>query len=61
MTQEKGPYRFQRDRQRLNSQPRPSQPNTRQPNQKYRSAAWGMTTVDYWDSVFDDYLKRRRG
>jgi len=21
---------------------------------------WGMSTKDYWQSVFDDYLKRKR-
>lgn len=54
------PYSFQRDRGRLNSYPRASQPNTNQPNQKYKKPVWGMTTRDYWQSVFNDYTKRRR-
>lgn len=52
------PYHWQRNRQRLNAQPRPSQPNTNQPNQINRIVGWGQG--DYWGEVFKAYLKRRQ-
>jgi len=55
------PYHFQRDRQFLNRQPRPAQPNTSQPNQINQKTGWGMSTQEYWQGVFNDYLKRKRG
>ena len=56
-----GPYKFQRDRQIFNKQPRPPQPNTSQPNQLPKPQGWGMSTQDYWREVFSDYLRRRKG
>ncbi len=57
ITRASEPYHFERSRQHSNY-PRPSQPNTSQPNQKYLTG-WGMSTLDYWQSRFDDYLKRK--
>jgi len=54
-----GPYKYQRDRQRLNKYPRPAQPNISQPNQKPAPQGWGMSTRDYWNLVFKEYLRRR--
>ena len=55
------PYAFQRHRDAMHSSyPRPAQPNTSQPNQIFSRAGWGMSTQDYWQGVFDDYLKRKR-
>jgi len=55
------PYAHQRDRQLFNKQPRMAQANTNQPNQKPRISGWGMTTMEYWSGVFENYQKRRRG
>jgi len=59
--QDTSPYHYQRDRQLFNKQPRPAQANTSQPNQKSAPVGWGLSTPDYWDSVFEDYLRRKRG
>ena len=53
------PYKFQRDRQLFNKQPRLAQPNTSQPNQLPLLSGWEMTTEDYYREVFQNYLKRR--
>ena len=60
LTRKREPYHYQRDRQLFNRQPRPSQANTSQPNQINTRAGWGMSTQDYWQGVFQDYLKRKR-
>ena len=60
LTRAREPYAHQRDRQLFNRQPRPAQANTSQPNQKGLSVGWGLNTWDYWQSVFDDYLKRKK-
>ena len=60
MTRDTEPYHYQRDRQLFNKQPRPAQPNTSQPNQIFSKTGWGMSTQDYWQGVFEDYLKRKR-
>lgn len=54
-----GPYKFQRLRHRLGEFPRPSQPAI-QPNEKLALPVWGMSTTDYWDSVFKSYMNRRK-
>ena len=59
--QDTSPYHYQRDRQLFNKQPRPAQANTSQPNQKSAPVGWGLSTPDYWGSVFEDYLRRKRG
>lgn len=52
------PYHFQRSRDSSHSAyPRPAQANTSQPNQKGTPTGWGLSTGDYWQGVFDDYLK----
>lgn len=53
------PYHFERARQLGNKQPRPVQPNTNQPNQKFAQSGWGMSTQEYWNSIFKDYSKKR--
>jgi len=54
------PYHYQRRRSSTHSNyPRASQPNISQPNQRFLEG-WGMTTRQYWDGVFSDYLRRRR-
>jgi len=58
--QSQSPYHFQRNRQLFNKQPRPAQANTSQPNQISSRVGWGMSTQDYWQGVFIDYLKRKR-
>lgn len=55
-----GPYRFERLRHRLGEFPRPAQPNKSQPNQLPPPKGWGMSTVEYYEGVFQDYLKRRK-
>ena len=59
-TRDTEPYHFQRDRQLYNKQPRPAQANTSQPNQLGKPVGWGLSTQDYWQEVFDDYLRRKR-
>jgi len=59
--QDTSPYHFQRDRQLFNKQPRPAQANTSQPNAKPAPVGWGLSTPAYWGSVFEDYLRRKRG
>ncbi len=54
-----GPYKWQRDRQLGNKQPRPPQP-AYQPNQLPPVQGWGGTTQDYWQTVFSEYLRRRK-
>ena len=54
-----GPYKWQRNRQLGNKQPRPAQPNISQPNQKPKPIGWGKDTRIYWNEVFQDYLKGR--
>ena len=51
-------YQSQGNRQRLDAYPRPAQPNMSQPNQKTLQG-WGMTTTEYWENVFKNYLRRR--
>ena len=54
------PYHYQRQRSSTHSNyPRTAQPNISQPNQRSLEG-WGMTTREYWDNVFSDYLRRRR-
>lgn len=53
------PYKFQRDRQLFNKQPRFAQPNTFQPNQKPPLIGWGMSTQQYYVKIFEAYLKGR--
>lgn len=60
LTRAREPYAHQRDRQLFNRQPRPAQANTSQPNQKSTIAGWGLSTQGYWQSVFQDYLTRKR-
>lgn len=55
-----GPYKWQRKRHRLGEYPRPPQPAI-QPNQLPSPKGWGMNSRDYWNTVFSEYLKRRRG
>jgi len=59
-TRQREPYHFQRDRQFLNKQPRPPQAGV-QPNRLPRPTGWGMTTREYFEGVFQDYLRRRKG
>jgi len=54
-----GPYKYQRDRQIGNKQPRPPQP-AYQPNKKPRVEGWGLSPNDYWQKVFEAYLRDRR-
>ena len=55
------PYYFQRRRDSLHSSyPRPAQANTSQPNAKGLIMGWGLSTQAYWQSVFDDYMKRKK-
>lgn len=54
------PYAFQRKRHRLGEYPRPAQPNISQPNQLPKPQGWGLSTSEYWNEVFNDYLKRRK-
>lgn len=54
-----GPYRFQRDRARLGRYPRPAQPNINQPNQKPVASGWGQGSKEYWQKIFENYLKRK--
>ena len=56
----KEPYHFQRDRQILNKQPRPPQPGY-QPNQLPPVQGWGGSTRAYWNDVFSDYERQRKG
>ena len=56
---ELGPYKYQRDRQLFNKEPRPPQAGY-QPNQKPAPLGWGLSTSDYWQEVFREYLRRRR-
>lgn len=61
LVERQSPYHFQRDRQLGNKQPRPPQAAI-QPNQKPPLQGFGqMTTSVYWNEVFQDYLKKRRG
>jgi len=60
LTREREPYHFQRDRQLFNKQPRPAQANISQPNQKGPLVGWGLSTREYWQSVFDGYLSRKK-
>jgi len=60
LLREREPYHFQRKRHRPGEYPRPPQPNTKQPNQKVNLPVWGMSTRDYWYSVFKNYLDRRK-
>ena len=53
------PYDWQRIRHRLGEYPRPPQPGY-QPNQKPAPLGWGLSTSDYWQEVFREYLRRRR-
>ena len=55
---ELGPYKWQRDRQFGNKYPRPAQPSI-QPNQKAPVVGWGISNQDYWQKVFQEYLRRR--
>jgi len=55
-----GPYKYQRDRQLGNKQPRPAQPSI-QPNRKPRPQGWGMSSSDYYQEVFSEYLRQRQG
>jgi len=59
MTIKRDPYSWQRLRHRLGEYPRPPQPGI-QPNEKLALPVWGMSTSGYWNSVFEDYLKRRK-
>ena len=54
------PYHFQRKSHRLGEFPRPAQPNINQPNQKVKMPDIRQSTVDYWRSIYEQYLKRRR-
>lgn len=58
LVRQREPYHYQRNRQSLNRQPRPSQANTNQPNQKIGLAGWGLSTRQYWQDVFNNYLNR---
>ena len=55
-----GPYKFQRLRHKLGEYPRTSQPNTSQPNQKPAPVGWGLNPQEYWQNVFQDYLRRKK-
>lgn len=58
LTRQTEPYHYERQRSSIHSNyPRPAQPAF-QPNQKFLQGL-GMTTFDYWQRVFLDYLKRR--
>ena len=59
LTRQTEPYHFQRQRHRLGEYPRAPQPGI-QPNEKLALPVWGMSTGDYWNSVFQDYLKKRK-
>lgn len=54
------PYHFQRDRQFFNNQPRPPQPGV-QPNRLPKPAGLGITNKEYYEGVFQNYLRRRKG
>jgi len=55
------PYSFQRRRDSLHSSyPRPVQANTNQPNAKGKITGWGLSTRDYWQGVFQGYLRRKQ-
>ena len=59
LTRQTEPYHYERRRSAIHSSyPRAAQPNTYQPNQ-IKLQGWG-TTRDYWNTVFSDYLKRRK-
>ena len=58
--QKQSPYNFQRNRQLFNKQPRPSQANISQPNARGPLVGWGLSTQEYWQSVFEDYLQRKK-
>ena len=58
LTRGEEPYHFQRNRQLLNKQPRPPQPAI-QPNRKPRVIGWGMSSMDYWQGIAVDYLRRK--
>jgi len=58
--QKQSPYNFQRNRQLFNKQPRPPQANISQPNAKGLLVGWGLSTREYWQSVFEDYLQRKK-
>jgi len=59
--QDQSPYHFQRQWDAIyNMSPRQAQPNTSQPNQKFNTSGWGMTSREYWNSVFKNYLKRKQ-
>jgi len=60
LLRQREPYHFQRNRGRLNAYPRPPQPNTYQPNQKPPIQGWGTGTMTYWNTIFEDYLKKRK-
>ena len=60
LTRQREPYHFQRLRHRPGEYPRAPQPGI-QPNQKLALPVWGMSTRDYWNSVFKSYLDRRKG
>ena len=54
----RGPYDYQRLRHRLGEYPRPAQPGI-QPNRKAPVVGWGISNQDYWQKVFQEYLRRR--
>ena len=55
------PYAFERKRHRLGEFSRAAQANTYQPNQRYPRPNWMGGTVDYWLSIYLDYVTRRKG
>ena len=59
MVRQKEPYHYQRQRNALHwSYPRAAQPNLSQPNQKFLNG-WGMSSFEYWNSISEEYSKRR--
>ena len=54
-----GPYKFERLRHRLGEFPRQPQPGI-QPNRLPKPQGWGRGSANYWDEVFNDYLKGRK-
>ena len=59
-TRAQEPYSFQRRRDSLHSSyPRPAQANTSQPNAKTGLVGWGLSSQEYWQSIFTDYLRKK--
>ena len=57
---EREPYSFQRSRNAKHwAGSRPSQPNTNQPNAKPPASGWQRSSEEYWQEVWDNYLRRR--